>query len=513
MALPPRSPARAAALLLFVGVGCAPDYDDVATRMVGVGYDPQEVGPSPTPYGGVLEYSWVNFAGAGLSPGLLQLTSHDEVGPGMAGFGPPYAAVYGFSYVFDQKMAAADALAGLTSVPPEADDSCYTTFEATGPIGSFTTVDVGTQMTLLTADGLGGMALDRSVTDYPADPEDVFVYYIAVDHWTSEPAYGAVPGDSNLPQAMTPTVVRRDNFPFGEDVSFRFPGGFPPKIAPVASIPRPAASAGLTSLTLPDSPGPVALAWTGPRYDRYGRLIGSGDISTCLAWPAAEGAAPEVAEDCVGADTTARRGVDGQIYTGPWDAEDGAVTFRWVPGGRGDEAVSLAVRFLGPTDVASPDLLERVVEVPPDDAADDAWRRAQRAGTVPSGMETPTGRRAAMPCETDATWELEASARTADGALALVLRGDPAHNVAELTCRLADDGEFTLTREILADALIYAQRSGAEGAVFTFARGVEAEAALPAARDRYGQRLDISPMKLTSRAIDLGRFWYDGEGR
>lgn len=499
-------------LLLFCA-GCAPAYDDVSTKLVGVGYDPQEIGPSPTPYGGVLEYSWVNFAGAALSPGLLQLVSHDEVGPTMAGFGSPYAAVYGFSYVFDQRIAAADGLAGLTSVPPEADDSCYTTFEASGPLGSFTTVDVGTQMSMLTDDGLGGMTFDRSVADYPPDPEDVFVYYIGVDHWTSEPAWSAVPGADASPASMERTVIRRNNFPFGDEVSFRFPGGFPPAIAPVASIPRPAAAVGLIALTLPSAPGPVSLSWSGPRYDAYGHVIESGAEATCLAWPTHEGVAPAGAEDCAGADVSGRGAAEGQIYTGPWDADDGAVTFHWVPGTGGDEAVSLAVRFLGPTDTSSPDLMERTVSVTPDAVADDAWRAAQRAGQVPSEVDTPMGIRPATPCESDASWSLAASVHTADGALAPVLRGNPAHNAAELTCRLADDGSFTLTRAMLADALAYAQRSGAEGAVFYFARGTEADATLPAARDRYGQRLDISPMKLTSRAIDVGRFWYDGEGQ
>ena len=83
--------------LLLTLLACAPDYQDVAVKTVGVGYDPEQIGPSPTPYGGVVEYSWVNFAGGGLSLALMQLGSFDEVGPNMVGFAPPYAAVYGFS--------------------------------------------------------------------------------------------------------------------------------------------------------------------------------------------------------------------------------------------------------------------------------------------------------------------------------------------------------------------------------------------------------------------------------
>ncbi len=43
--------------LAALGVSCAPDYSDATTKMVGVGYNPDEIGPAPTPYGGVVEYS------------------------------------------------------------------------------------------------------------------------------------------------------------------------------------------------------------------------------------------------------------------------------------------------------------------------------------------------------------------------------------------------------------------------------------------------------------------------
>jgi hypothetical protein len=115
-------------LLAFLGaLACAPDYDESPTKLVGVGYDPEEIGPSPTPYGGVVEYSWVNFAGGGLSLALMGLGSFDEVGPSMLGYAPPYAAVYGFSYVFDTKLSAADSLGGVTSVPPAKLTQLYST--------------------------------------------------------------------------------------------------------------------------------------------------------------------------------------------------------------------------------------------------------------------------------------------------------------------------------------------------------------------------------------------------
>ena len=76
-------------LALLPALSCAPEYDDVPVKLVGVGYDPDEIGPAPTPYGGVVEYSWVNFAGGGLSLALMGLGSFDEVGPQMVGYRPP----------------------------------------------------------------------------------------------------------------------------------------------------------------------------------------------------------------------------------------------------------------------------------------------------------------------------------------------------------------------------------------------------------------------------------------
>jgi hypothetical protein len=90
-----------------------------------------------------------------------------------------------------------------------------------------------------------------------------------------------------------------------------------------------------------------------------------------------------------------------------------------------------------------------------------------------------------------------------------VLRGDPFNNVAELTCRLSDDGEFTLTAAQIEEALTYARSRDAQGVVFYLARSTEVEAQIPPAMDQYRQKLDISPIKLTSRAIDIGRFWLE----
>jgi hypothetical protein len=505
-------------LLLTLGASaCAPDYDDAPTKLVGVGYDPEEIGPSPTPYGGVVEYSWINFAGGGLSLALMGLGSFDEVGPSLVGYSPPYAAVYGFSYIFDSKLSSADSLGGVTSVPPEVEDTCYTTFDASGPIGSFKTVDIGSWMDISTpdTDRTGGFQLDRYPGDYPSNPQDVFVYYIGIDYWQATPGYALVAGEESTrdPSSLEQTLVRRNNFPFGEEVEFRFPGAITTQEAPVASLPRPSASVegGNTKYALPSPIGGVMLEWAGPIYDRWGNVLDDASDKqpqkTCLTYAAPQDGEPVDPADCVAADHPTGSNFEAQVYTGPWDTDEG-VTFRWEPTDNADEIVSIAVRFLGAVDRTDPNYLEEVVTVAPDGAAERQWTEAQDVGDIPAGATIPEGRRAPLACE-EGEWVFDDAYTDADGDLAPALRGDPFHNVAEVTCRLADDGEFKLTQARLDEAMAYAKRNGAQGAIFYFARSTEVAAKVPAAKDQYNQRLDISPVKVTSRAIDIGRFWFE----
>lgn len=494
-------------------LSCAPAYTPSDVKLVGVGYDPEAIGPAPDPYGGVVEYSWLNFAGGGLSLAMMQLAAYDEVGPGFASFAPPYAAVYGFSYLFSERLTAADSLGGITAVPPEVEETCYTTFEATGPIGSFTTVDVGTAMSFSQADGSPAFALDRVPSEYPLNRQDAFAYYFGFDFWSPTPLSGKVRGPSDSPADMLDVLVRGDNFPFGKPVHFAFPGAFAPEYAPLASLPRPSAAVENDALTLPQALGPVQVEWDGPRYDGWGVPGEDGVQRTCLSFAAPRGS-PQGPADCIGAESI--EGAEhGQIYTGPWDTTDGRVTLRWSPGTGADEAVSFSVRFLGPIDRDNPSFQEEVVRVAPDEAACEAWTDLQPEGegdldfAIPADAPVPDGRRAPTACEDGARWEFDDQFLDAEGEYIPALRGDPNHNVAEVTCRLRDDGEFILTDAIVEEALTYARAHGAEGAVFYFARSTSADFEVAAAMDRYGHRLDITPIKLASRAIDAGRFWLE----
>ncbi len=518
-------------MLVLALLSCAPNYDDVDVKTVGVGYNPEEIGPSPTPLGGVVEYSWVNFAGGGLSLAMMSLGSFDEVGPAMVGYAPPYAAVYGFSYLFTEKLEAADSLGGVTSVPPEAEDTCYTTFEATGPIGSFKTIDVGQWMELVTEDGTGGLRMDRYPQQYPADNQDAFAYYSGIDIWTLQPQYGLVPGADGSVANMSRQVIHPASYPAGQEVIFRFPGGMAPVNAPLGSVPVSSNSVGETKIKLPNLPGGVQLEWSGPRYDGYGNVLETGgdEQRTCLAYAGHRVGAPSATDvpegqALVGSPQSAAECADalyqnpnqedpanlGQMYTGPWDTDDGSVLFRWEPDeNRTDEYVHLAVRFLGPVDEADPNYLEEVVYESAPTAVQADWKSAQRDNLISSEAEVPDGRRAPTACEDEGSYEFDDAYLDENGGYVPSMRGDPFHNMAEVTCRMKDDGEFALTSQMIEEALAYARAHGAQGAVFYFGRSTETQVEVPAAMDNYGNRKEITPIGVATRAVDIGRFWFE----
>jgi len=469
--------------LWFLGLmACGRDATEADVRMVGVGSDPEEIGPSPTAYGGVVEYDHVELAGGGLALAHMGLGSYDEVGPGGIGFAPPYAGIIGFSYLFDTKLTAADTLAFVGATPPTAEDTCYTSFSPEGPIGSFTTLDVGDYMQFETTDGSSRFRMGRVPADYPPDPQDLFIYYSSVEEYAPYSRTHPVPvdGDAN-PRSMAQQVWKYANYPFGSEMVFSFPGGFSRFDQPVGSIPRPSSSVGNTSVQLPDALGGVLLEWDGPRYDNLGELLSEDGLqSRCIEYYGERETAPASAVDC---DTPAELPGDdtydsfvGQIYTGPWDAADGRVNFHWTPKEHGDQ-VALTVRFMAAVDRTNPDYLVPQVDGRP-----------------------------ALACEEeDAEFVLDESLFP-DGEPALALQGDPMSRMAEVTCLLKDDGEYSLKNEQLEDALEYAQAHGAGGAVFFLSRGTETEVEVPAAKDQYDQKHDITPIKVTTRAVRVGRF-------
>jgi hypothetical protein len=475
-------------ILLLTLFACGRNAADVPVRMVGVGDDPEEIGPSPTAYGGVVEYDRVELAGGALTLGHMGLGSFNEVGPELVSFAPPYAGVIGFSYIFDTKLAAADSLAFTAPTPPSTEDTCYTVIYPEGPLGSFTTVDVGDFMQFETADGASRFRMARVPADYPPDPQDLFIYYSSVEEYAPHSRTHLVPGeDAGDPLGMTEEVWRYANYPLGQEMLYSFPGGFSRFDQPVGSIPVPSASlASPPSLQIPDALGSVLLEWDGPRYAWDGTVIDQGKQSTCLEFYDGRADRPT---DVTACDTPSDlptksdeyASFKGQIYSGPWDAADGKLTLKWVPKEHGDQ-VSFSIRFMAPTDPNSFDfqvarLNDRPVATCDINDPGVTYEPDPTLFTKKDGEWTPNPQ----------------------------LMGDPMSKMVEVSCLMKDDGEFTVDSSMIAEAQEYAEEHGAQGAVMFVGRGTEVEADFPAVKDQYDNRHDISPVRISSRDVRVGR--------
>jgi hypothetical protein len=364
--------------------------------MIGVGNNPDDIGPAPEAFGGLVEYNHMDIAGGALSIGAFGFLSYEEVNPAFMGFAPPYVLITGLAFVFEDQVAAPDVHHGSVGVPPEIPDTCWTTKDAFAFLGA-RTADVGDNVTFESLEtDLGSpvarFPMDRIPEEYPPDMQDIFVYYQGIAGWIAEPLTRLERGDSNLPEDMVEVVARPSNYVPGTTVSFRFPGGISPEHAPVSSIPLPS-SVDAETLMLPALPGDVMMSWSGPLWDSRGnQLAESGEQSVCMRYLG--GVAPADLADCaetpVLSSTVANAA--GQVYTAPWDTDEGEVTFRWTPGAEGDGQMVLNIRFLGKVDTESDNFVVERVGVDAEDAPQSAhnkWERAVEDGAAVGGL--PTG--------------------------------------------------------------------------------------------------------------------------
>lgn len=478
-------------LLSLLAAACGRDVSQVGTKFSGVGYNPDEIAPTPEPHGGLVEYSWVNFAGGGLSLAAVKLTDFTSV-PISPGFEPPYVMVYGQAFVFDKPAVGVDNFGVILDVP-ELPGTCYTAVEPTGLMLMSSTADLGTNISFRNSDGTVGFVLDRVPAEYPSDPQDALVYYSSLSSWRTEEivGYNAGAGVQSYTDLEKEVLVPM-NWRHGEEMVMEYPGGVAPLYANAGSLPFPSSynPGGSPSITLPNRQEGLLFSWDGPRYDTEGIVYTeSGPQSTCLNYNWPEDDAPGAKEDCL---TLPKPGMNesyqGQIYTGPWDTT-GGLKMDWYQGEVEGDILTLTIRFLGPLDLENDTYIrERMVNY------DDP--------------ENPEEGRAALPCE-EGEWTVPTTFYTREGELVPTLRGDPFHVVTELTCRLDDSaGTFTLTEDLVGPALQAAKERKAEGAIFAITRSRIVEAPVPPVKDNYDNRNDIEDILVIARSMELGRFWY-----
>ncbi len=493
---------------------CGRDVTDAEVKFVGVGLDPEQIEAEPELYGGTVELNHIDFAGAGLPVGIVGLVSYDEIGPEMMGWSPPYEAVSGFSYVFDRQLRI-NNMSSIAPNGPSVEDACLTIIEPSGPIGSFTTVDVGDEMTFYTPEG-EGITLPRMPKDYPPDPQGLFIYYFGVNAYLPQTKYHLMPDPAapNDAAAMVETLYQRANYPFGQEVTMAFPGGFSNFIEPVASIPLPSTHLETdNAITLPQELDGVLLEWQGPRFDNLGNVVDEGAQRRCFEFYGDGRSSIEDLTDCdeLGPLPRDERTFDsfpGQMYTAPWDTDDGRLTLKWTPKPGSDDTVSFTLRFLSEIEYDNDYLVRPVVEYGSgkerkataceESEADVRFDWTQYAATDENEKPIQTG----VDENGDPIYKPIAG-----------LQGDPSSRMAEVVCTLSDDGEHTLDMTAFQSAYDYVndRERNAGGVVFIFSRSQQAEATLPPAKDQYDLRHEMNPVSIQAAAARIGRFWWSNE--
>jgi len=232
-------PALAAAVpLAAAGAGCGRDVSPAGVKQVGVGIEPGELQANPEPRGGLIDYVLLELRGKWLDLGST-ITGLYGAGDAFTNGEDPFRTVMGFSYVFNPALTAADEVSLITPKGPDAVDSCYPLINNIGPLGSFTTVDLGDSMVIRDQETAGRQtrfSLDRNPLDYPTLTSDVFIYYIGSQAYLSR---SHVDGDV-LGWAQEHLVP---NWEFDRPMDLVFGGGIPPENAPVAAIPLPSDAA------------------------------------------------------------------------------------------------------------------------------------------------------------------------------------------------------------------------------------------------------------------------------
>ena len=443
---------------LFGLTSCGRDTTEVGHKLAGVGLDPTEIGPEPVLYGGLIAYDWVEFAGAGLPLGMLGLVSYEAVGPDFGTFEQPYALVTGTGFVFESNLPNTDSLFGAFGVAPSAENTCYTSIDPRSYLNSV--ADVGSAISFHSDDGRAEFGIGRRPIIYGPDVSSVFPYYIEISAWRTTPRYYYATGEGNSLDSLQEKTLQGMNFAHGQRMTVDFPGAIPDRDASHGSIPMPLSAAGENAtFRLPSRPEGLMVSWKGPAYDAYGNRAGETEERTACVQYLAHSEAPGSPDDCVEYEAFPADGIPvdptdplnadffepdvfGQIYTGPWDSDDGSVTFSWKknPDDAAYEAVSISVRFLAKVDEDDEYKKERVVTVRATEDVEDEWADLVELDIIPTGEEVPTGRRDAFPCEDEedgAEWVFDDNLKNANGDYIASLQGEPTHTLSELTCRVA----------------------------------------------------------------------------
>lgn len=509
--------------------GCGHDSSPAGSKQIGVGLEPGQIQSTPEPRGGLIDYALVDLRGRWLDFGST-ITGLYGAGDAFTSAEDPFHAVFGFSYVFTPALTAADEVSLVSPKGPDAIDTCFPLINNVGPLGSFTTVDLGDGMQIRDRASAGKrtrFTLDRNPLDYPERTSDVFIYYIGAQPWLAREYIDADP----LGWAQEHLA---SNWAFDEEMELYFGGGIPPENAPVASIPLPSdvidERAGKTTAESPRITTPSEL----------------------------DGLVVSTSEDGSGA-VPVEFDAESPGLPSPWDGTSGALlNVGWVALDEdGGGQVTVAVRLLGSvpdgTTVPCPDDPGRqcgctietdgsgapvldlygnaVDDCDPEYAAlaaagiDDGHEGFGATATDPmdcaNGLDDDgdggcdsTGCYGSLgewlppdiecprlypisQCDPEAlTCQPTGGSRDTDGF------------VGELVCTAADDGSFTIGADDLESLEARVDMSRVRGAILVVSRTREDLVQLPLVRNETGGAADINPVRLRASHMVVGRLAY-----
>jgi hypothetical protein len=504
-------------LMASILFGCGRDATTADYKLAGVGLNPEEIAPAPEDFGGFASYDYIEFAGGALPLGLVGLVSFSGAGPSLGTFEPPYGMVYGSGFFFESATPAPDALFGSFAAAPTGIGNCHTVFEPRSYLSGI--ADGGSAISFKTLDG-EGFDIGRRPLAYPTNAAKVFPYYSDLSTYKEGPRVWRNPSSREQTDlsGWNEEAVGEGNYPFGEFVEFSFKGAIPPDSATFGSIPQPYKSSVTGAMhNLPTRTQGIMLTWSGPKFSGDGILVDEdGEQSVCMQYSSsgvgADGSAPTSPTDCIDIieveDPKEGQFDRGQMYTGPWDSQNG-VTVKWVPSAQDvGETVSISVRFLGTIDEEDSSFVEEVVLVDKNGDVQGAWDAAIRSGTIPEGAECPeVGSRPALPCDDNIDFEFDPTLRRGSG-YTPSMQGNPLKNVVETTCTVQDaSGEFTITNDILEKSLTYAKQHNAKGAIFYLNRTTKSTFDVPDVRDAFGTKKQPGDVLVVSNSVQIGRFW------
>lgn len=494
---------------------CGYNTGEAGVKPVSVGYDPGELFPGPEPRGGLVDAVLMQLKGTNLDLGVTGLfgssgsfTQHGS---------EPFESVLSFAYFFSPAIDAADEWQFVSPKGPDMNEACFVQINNRGPLGAFTTVDVGDSLLFSNnADDpadLTRLELQRDPQNYPLNTTQVTITYSALDIFN--------PGFPGYPA----------NWTFGEEVTMHFDGGLPPEGTPIASIPRPSDAADPRAEKEAGDPSlwsPQDL--TGVRVSNRDSVTNHATEAVAMVYaPAAPLPSP--------------LGNDRVLHV-TWDAPPEAERF---------SQVTMTLKLLGPDEPHQTDAEDFCVPAAaPDDsvvgdqiaydvyvASKENWCDADFEPDVTLGNNESDaddisgvdnchdgadndgdGRCDELGCWAGDVWqdpdpqcarhELQTSVCGGDNLCTDVGGGRSAdEHLGELICTAADDGDFVFPADQIERLLERLGDVEIEGAVLGVSRVTEELVQVPLARDQIGNEDNINPVRLRLAQVQYGRLTWE----